>query len=113
MISIFKMKNKSYDRFFINFANRERLRILYLLKEKPLSVNEIIKALGEEQSRVSHNLRKLWACNLVNVKKEGKKRVYSLNNRAVLSILSLAKEHVNKFCSGECKKDEIQKSLSR
>ena len=101
------MKEKSYDKFFINFANKERMRILYLLKEKPMSVTEISEELDQEQSRVSHNLRKLWVCNLLRVKQKGKKRIYSLNEETVIPILDLARKHVQKFCGKGCHKDEI------
>lgn len=94
----------SYDRFFINFASKERLEILTLLKNKPMNVTEIVEKLGKEQSRVSHNLKKLLTCNLVKVKQEGKKRIYSLNPDTVLPILNLAKKHVQTFCPGGCNK---------
>lgn len=98
------MNNMSYDKFFINFASRERLEILSLLKERPLSVSEIVYALNKEQSRVSHNLKRLLTCNLVKVRQEGKKRIYSLNQDTVLPILNLARKHVKNFCPGSCNK---------
>lgn len=102
----------TYDKFFIKFANKERLRILYLLREGPLSVNQIVKELDQEQSTVSHNLRKLWNCNLLNMEKKGRNRVYSLNRETVIPILDLAREHVQKFCIGRCNRYEIQENLS-
>ena len=73
------MKCMSYENFFENFSNKTRLKIIDSLKKGPKSVNKLCNDIHEEQSKVSHNLRKLMDCNFLEVKREGKKRVYSLN----------------------------------
>jgi DNA-binding transcriptional ArsR family regulator len=95
------MKKNSYENFFANFSNKTRLGILTVLMEKPLSVSEIVKKLGEEQSNVSHNLEHLRKCKILNVKQEGKKRIYSLNKKTVYPMLELVERHVNE-CGGSC-----------
>ncbi|MFH1682717.1 MAG: metalloregulator ArsR/SmtB family transcription factor [Candidatus Woesearchaeota archaeon] len=98
------MRCKSFDSFFINFANKTRLSIILLLREKPLSVTEITAGLKEEQSKISHNLRKLTQCNILSVEQKGKQRIYSLNKQTVLPMLDLVENHVKNHCCLGCKK---------
>ena len=100
------MRCKSFDLFFQNFANKTKLDIILVLKEKSLSVNEIASKLGEEQSKISHNLKKLIQCNILRVEQQGKQRIYSLNKETVLPMLKLVEKHVKHHCS-ECTKDLI------
>jgi len=95
------MKEKSYDRFFANFSNKTRLKILTVLMDGPLSVSDIAERVGEEQSNVSHNLEGLRKCSILNVKKDGKKRIYSLNKETVMPMLELVEKHVHGAC-GVC-----------
>ncbi len=97
------MNKKSYENFFINFANKTRLGIILCLKEKKMNVGEIVKKVGEEQSKVSHNLKQLSDCHIVNVEKNGKERIYSLNKKTVLPLLRLVEKHVKCNCSEKCK----------
>jgi ArsR family transcriptional regulator, lead/cadmium/zinc/bismuth-responsive transcriptional repressor len=98
------MKCNSYTDFFMNFANRTKFSIISCLGDGPLSVNEITKKVGEEQSTVSHNLAKLAACHILDVKKIGKERIYSLNKETVVPILKIVGKHVSKNCCKECSK---------
>ncbi len=98
------MRCKSFDNFFLNFANKTKLDIILCLKEKPLSVTEIAKRIKEEQSKVSHNLRKLADCNILRVKQKGRQRIYSLNKETVLPMLRLVEKHVKNNCRGGCRK---------
>jgi len=99
------MKHKSYNYFFLNFANKTKFDIILALKEKPLSVSEIVEKVGKEQSAVSHSLKNLTRCNIIKVKQKGKQRLYSLNKKTVLPILELADKHVKCFCPICCKKE--------
>lgn len=96
------MNQKSYNNFFINFANRTKLGIIMALKDGPLSVSEIAKRVKGEQSAISHNLRKLKMCHILDVRKEGRERFYLLNKDTVMPMLKLAVRHVRKHCSGGC-----------
>lgn len=98
------MTCNSYDLFFETFSNKTRIRIIKTLNLCPKSVTEICKVTKEEQSKVSHNLRKLMECNFLDVKREGKKRIYSLNKDTIIPILSLVDKHVKKYCCEECRK---------
>ncbi|KYK27341.1 hypothetical protein AYK26_03725 [Euryarchaeota archaeon SM23-78] len=98
------MKCGSYEEFFKNFANKTKFKIIMRLKNKPMSVNELSKAMREEQSKISHNLAKLARCSILNVKQKGKQRIYSLNKDTVMPMLKLVEKHVEKHCDMRCKK---------
>ncbi len=97
------MKCKSYNLFFETIASKTRLRILELLQNRPMSVGEICSELKEEQSKVSHNLKKLIDCHFLDVKQEGKKRIYSLNKDTIVPLMNLVNKHVEKYCQEICK----------
>ena len=52
------MKRASYNNFFMNFASQSKFDIIMALRNGPLSVSEIAEKISEEQSAVSHNLKK-------------------------------------------------------
>ena len=66
------MKCHSYNTFFEIIGNKTRLRIIEVLEAGDLSVTEICEKLNEEQSKISHNLRKLVECHFLDVEKKGK-----------------------------------------
>lgn len=93
-------------RFFTNLANPTRLSAIEQLLQKPMSVNELAKNLGQEQSMVSHNLKPLLECNLVTIKREGKRHVYAVNEETIRLILGAIENHAQKYCptGGKCLK---------
>ena len=93
----------SYFRFFETVSHKIRWKILCLLEKKPMSVTEICKALNEEQSKISHNLKNLADCNFLDVKRQGKKRIYSLNKQTIVPLMKLVEKHVHTYCKYECK----------
>jgi|TARA_B100002003_G_C14095785_1_gene527078 DNA-binding transcriptional ArsR family regulator len=97
------MKCHSYTTFFETIANKTRLKILEILQAKSMSVTEICTILGEEQSKISHNLKCLTECHFLDVKQQGKKRIYSLNKDTILPVMKLVDKHVQKYCCNECK----------
>ncbi len=84
--------------FFSTLANPTRLAIIEQLDESPMSVTQLVKALEQEQSMVSHNLRPLVRCKLVQVKRDGKNRVYSLNHETMDPILKAVESHSANYC---------------
>ena len=91
------MKNKYYP-FFQNLANPLKIEIISELKRKPSSVLELARKLKVEQSKLSHALISLRNCSIVNVKKEGKKRIYYLNRETILPMLEILDKHETKYC---------------
>jgi DNA-binding transcriptional ArsR family regulator len=94
-------------KFFTNLSNPTRLATLEMLMEKPMSVNELAEALGQEQSMVSHNLKPLLQCNFVFIQKQGKKSVYSVNQETVGTLFKAVEVHAEKYCptGGKCLKE--------
>jgi ArsR family transcriptional regulator len=84
------------DLFFGAFANKNRFRILNKLNKKSLCAGELQKKLNIEQTHLSHDLRCLLNCKFINVRKDGKKRIYSTNNDTKELVDEVSK-HVKKY----------------
>jgi DNA-binding transcriptional ArsR family regulator len=95
-------------RFFTNLSNPTRLAALEQLMYKPMSVNELTTALGQEQSMISHNLKTLLACNLITIQIQGKKHIYTANQETLSPIFESIQNHAQKFCpsGGKCLREE-------
>jgi len=76
--------------------------------EKPMSVNQLAEALGQEQSMVSHNLKPLLQCNLITIQKQGKQHIYTVNTETLAPIFAAIENHAKKYCpsGGKCLKEE-------
>jgi ArsR family transcriptional regulator, arsenate/arsenite/antimonite-responsive transcriptional repressor len=66
------------DLMFRAFSDRNRLRILHLLKEGEMCVGDIVDVLEAPQPRVSRHLAYLRRAGLVVARKEGVWNFYSL-----------------------------------
>lgn len=95
------MNNSTYHIFFSNLSNPLRIKIVGSLKDKEKNVTEISKELKVEQSKVSHALRNLKSCKIVEARQKGKQRIYFLNKKTILPMLNLIDKHASKFC--DCK----------
>ncbi len=89
---------KSYNKFFEVFANKTRLKIIKALQISNRSVTEICEKIGEEQSKVSHNLKVLSDCSFVTCSRDGKRRVYALNDETIVPLMDIVDRHVEKNC---------------
>ena len=96
------MNNSTYHIFFNTLANPLRIKIVTSLKEKEKNVTELSKDLDVEQSKISHALKNLKNCRIVEVKQKGKERIYSLNKKTIVPMLKLIDNHAKSFCSGNC-----------
>ncbi|MBD3253081.1 metalloregulator ArsR/SmtB family transcription factor [Candidatus Pacearchaeota archaeon] len=83
--------------FCKTLANRTRYEIIRILADKPRNVKEICKKTGFEQSRVSHNLKKLEKCGFVSSVHKGKNRIYSLDREYILPILKNIDKYIEKY----------------
>ena len=72
--------NEVYD-FLKIISEKNRLRIICLLRQKTLCVCEIYKALKISQKLTSHHLGELKKVGILNKKKEGSFVYYSLNKK--------------------------------
>jgi len=78
------------------------MKIVEALMERPLNVSKICKQTGEEQSKISHNLKILKDCHVVDAKIKGKQRIYSLNKDTIVPLMKLVEQHVSRYCGARC-----------
>lgn len=70
-------------------ANEKRLKILYNIKDKELSVGEIEKMVNLSQSALSQHLAILRADNIVKTRRKAQTIFYQLKDEKTKSILKL------------------------
>jgi len=75
----------------------KRLRLLYLVAERPRNVSELTEMLGVSQPTVSHHLRILRDRGLVEARKEGTTVYYFLSNPRILEALDMMRAIVAQF----------------
>lgn len=76
------------------FGDSTRLRIMVLISDSELAVNDIAEALKMEQSTISHQLRVLRQNKLVRVRRDGKQMYYALNDDHVKKIIDMGADHI-------------------
>src|SRR5271168_5390516 len=81
-------------------ATPSRLQILACLRAGPMTVTQIIAAVGMEQSAVSHQLRVLRDHAVVSVERRGRERLYTLRDEHVSALLDHAYRHVLALMGG-------------
>ena len=59
------------------FADTTRIKILFALMARAMSVGELAEAIGATQSAISHQLRQLKQAHLVKFQRDGKSVIYS------------------------------------
>lgn len=91
-----------YYKFFETIASKPRWAILNTLMSGPKTVSALSEELGEEQSKLSHNLKKLLECHILTVEQIGKHRHYSLNRKTFDKLLEVVSKHVESNCRGKC-----------
>jgi len=75
----------------------KRLRLLYLVAERPRNVSELTEMLGVSQPTASHHLRILRDRGLVEARREGTAVYYSLSNPRILEALDMMRTIVAQF----------------
>jgi DNA-binding transcriptional ArsR family regulator len=81
------------DKLFKAMADKNRRKILTLLKDQDMSVYEILKYFDITQATLSNHLSILRKSNLVKCTIKGKQRIYRLNKEVFLTFA----ENINKF----------------
>ncbi|MEZ4712731.1 MAG: metalloregulator ArsR/SmtB family transcription factor [Caldilineaceae bacterium] len=71
---------------FNAIAEPQRRAILELLAQDEMSVNEIAVALDLNQPQASKHLRVLYEVELVDVRQEGRQRIYQLQSESLRPI---------------------------
>ena len=77
------------------FGDSTRVKILFVLLESDMAVNDIANVLKMTQSAISHQLRILKTNGLVKYTRNGKSLIYSLADGHVTTILSQGIEHIS------------------
>ena len=80
---------------FKMFGDSTRIKILYVLSEAELCVQDIAQLVGMNQSAISHQLRILKQSRLVRSRREGKQVYYSIADSHVRTIIDQGFDHVN------------------
>jgi DNA-binding transcriptional ArsR family regulator len=78
-------------KYFRAFGDPTRLRILELLGDGELPVNEIVQRIGTSQPRTSAHLACLRWCGFVATRREQQTIYYRLADERVLSMLELGR----------------------
>lgn len=86
---------------FHAFSGPTRIKILFILKHKALTVSQISNILSMSQSAISHQLRELKLARLVTYKKRGRESYYELDDDHIHQIFDLAIEHVKEIYNYE------------
>ena len=79
------------------FGDSTRIKIINVLIDKELCVNDIANNINVSQSAVSHQLRILKSSKLVKYRKVGNMIYYSLDDEHVEKIFKLGCEHLDEL----------------
>lgn len=79
------------------FGDSTRVKIINVLINNELAVNDIAEKINVSQSAVSHQLRILKQSKLVKYRKYGKESYYSLSDDHVEKIFMMGCEHINEI----------------
>lgn len=85
----------SISKTFHALSDPNREKILELLKNKDLSVNEILSNLDITGASLSHHLNALKAADLVLSHRKGQKIIYSLNLSVFEDVLNIINKFIN------------------
>lgn len=89
-------EDELYDlaELFKVFGDSTRIKILFALFGKEMSVSEIADDLNMTQSAISHQLRILKQSKLVGNRREGKQIIYFLEDDHVRTIIDQGLNHI-------------------
>jgi DNA-binding transcriptional ArsR family regulator len=94
-------------------AEPRRRQILDALADGELSVNDLVTELGIAQPQVSKHLRVLREVGAVDVRSEGRQRLYRLNGRALKPIHDWVKDYKRTWSTRFEQLDEVLEELKR
>jgi DNA-binding transcriptional ArsR family regulator len=94
-------------------AEPRRREILDLLAGGERPVNDLVRELGLAQPQVSKHLRVLREVGAVDVREEGRQRLYSLNGRALKPIHDWVKAYEQSWTERFDRLDVVLEDLKR
>ena len=72
-------------------GNATRLQILHILRERPMTVSEIMAKLELNQSMISRQLSVLRSVNVVVGERHGNEMIYHLTNKKIGEVCDLVR----------------------
>ncbi|MDD2665912.1 MAG: metalloregulator ArsR/SmtB family transcription factor [Methanocellales archaeon] len=107
----------SEERFLKCIADNNRRQILWCLGGSERCVNDIMEQTNLEQTLVSFHLKALKRCGLVKSRRDGKKIMYKVTHKGVISALKFVKEvasDVRELSScAECEPPQLKNSIKK
>lgn len=94
-------------------AEPRRRQILDVLADGELPVNDLVRLLGLAQPQVSKHLKVLREVGLVDVRQEGRRRLYRLNGAALKPIHDWVKEYERTWSERFDRMDVLLEELKR
>jgi len=90
-------------------ANPKRQEILDSLREKEMTVNEIVEKTGITQANLSQHLSILRTKDIVKTRRDGLNVYYSLSNSKIIQAFDLISQLINESLASQTKtvKDAI------
>ncbi|MGG7178442.1 metalloregulator ArsR/SmtB family transcription factor [Clostridium paraputrificum] len=76
------------DKIFKALSDESRRKIIRMLVEKDMSVNEILKEFNKTQPCISHHLEVLKSAGIVESRKEGQFTIYSIEMSSIQYIIN-------------------------
>ena len=90
------MNYANYTGFFKALSDENRLKIMDMLSCGEICACEILMELKITQSTLSHHMKILCGCTLVNARREGKWTYYSLNKAKIKTMKAFIKAITSK-----------------
>lgn len=78
------------------FSEPTRLAILQLLRERAMSVNELVELLETSQANVSKQLKTLHEADLLNREQRGNQVFYSIKEQMVFELCAIVCDKLNR-----------------
>jgi DNA-binding transcriptional ArsR family regulator len=94
-------------------AEPRRRQILDALTDGELAVNDLVEALGLAQPQVSKHLRVLREVGAVDVREDGRRRLYRLNGQALKPIHDWVKDYERTWSERFAELDAVLEDLKR
>jgi DNA-binding transcriptional ArsR family regulator len=94
-------------------AEPRRRQILDLLAGEERPVNDLVTLLGLAQPQVSRHLRVLREVGLVDVREEGRQRMYRLNGQSLKPIHDWVEKYEQSWTERFVALDEVLEDLKR
>ena len=95
------MLSDAHRQFLKTLGNPGRVEVMLLLLTRPLNVTDLAHKSGWPRAP-SHHLKRLRLCSFVTAARNGKERMYSVNEETVGPLFRLMDRHVRKYCRRLC-----------